>query len=393
MEMIPLSRATYIETSIEYVRNVLESGKLAGQGPYTQKCYDWLKKILPSGDCFLTTSGTSALEMAAMLLDIKPGDEIIFPSFTYVATVNAFVVQGATPVFVDIEIGTMNVDASKIESAITDHTRAIVPVHYAGIPCDMDAIMAIAKRHGLRVVEDAAQGLLSQYKGKYLGTIGDLGCISFHETKNFTSGGQGGALFVNDPALFERAEVIYDNGTNRVQFLRGTVSQYSWQDRGSNFILPEVLAALLFAHFELSDSISDRRLQLWNKYHKELSSVAASIKNFAVPEIPTGCDHNAHIFYVRILDYRRRDSFIKHMRSRGVILRELLLKLADKVRDVESHCLRYEVIEKQETKNGTNCLTFHLLENVREQFGQGGLLAVDETIETVKTIGGFTVRV
>lgn len=248
------------------------------------------------GKAFLVTSGTTALEMAAMVVDISPGDEVIFPSFTFVSTVNAFVARGAVPVFVDIEEKTMNIDVSKIEAAITPRTRAIVPVHYAGISCMMDEIMDLATLHSLVVIEDAAQSLTSKYHGKFSGTIGHIGCFSFHETKNFTSGGQGGAVLINQRELVDRAEVIYDNGTNRVQFLRGEIQQYEWQDVGSNCVLSECLAALLWSHLELSDVVQQRRLEIWHKYHAQLQELAVATSAFDVPKIPPGCEVNGHIY-------------------------------------------------------------------------------------------------
>lgn len=294
--MIPLSKPFLPTTSVRYIQEVLRSGRLVGQGPWTQLCTRWLEDMMLEGKAFLVTSGTTALEMAAMVVDISPGDEVIFPSFTFVSTVNAFVARGAVPVFVDIEDKTMNIDVSKVEAAITPRTRAIVPVHYAGISCMMDEIMDLATLHNLVVIEDAAQSLTSRYGGKFSGTIGHIGCFSFHETKNFTSGGQGGAVLINQRELVDRAEVIYDNGTNRVQFLRGEIPQYEWQDVGSNYVMSECLAALLWSHLELCNVVQQRRREIWHKYHAQLQELAVATSAFDVPSIPPGCEINGHIF-------------------------------------------------------------------------------------------------
>ncbi|KAI9774986.1 MAG: hypothetical protein M1840_000202 [Geoglossum simile] len=315
--MIPLSRPAFLGTELEYVGGILQAGTLSGLGPYTRRCEQWLEQFMDSGKAFLTTSGTAALEMAAMLADIQAGDEVIVPSYTYVSTVNAFVVRGAAPVFVDIEHDTMNMDATKVEAAITPKTRAIVPVHYAGIACDMDVIMAVANRNNLLVIEDAAQAPTSTYKGRALGTIGHIGCMSFHETKNFTSGGQGGAVLVNRDALVDRAEVIHDNGTNRARFLRGQVDQYAWQDIGSNFVVSEVLAAILWSHLEAADEISQKRHQLWSEYQQRLEPLAAA-GYIVLPYIPLGSVHNAHIYYIKVRDPHQRKALIRHMKAQGI---------------------------------------------------------------------------
>ena len=316
--MIPLSRPALIGSELEYVGDILKAGTLSGQGQYTRRCEQWLEKFMDSGKAFLTTSGTAALEMAAMLANIQAGDEFIVPSYTYVSTVNAFVIRGGVPVFIDIENDTMNMDATKIEAAITPKTRAIVPVHYAGIACDMDTIMAVANRNNLLVIEDAAQAPTSTYKGKALGTIGHIGCMSFHETKNFTSGGQGGAVLVNHDAFVDRAEVVYDNGTNRIRFLRGQVDQYAWQDIGSNYVLSEVLAAILWSHLEAADRISQKRHQLWNRYQQRLEPLVAA-GYITLPCIPPGSVHNAHIYYIKVRDPSQRRAFIHHMKEQGIV--------------------------------------------------------------------------
>ncbi|KAK1564193.1 TDP-4-keto-6-deoxy-D-glucose transaminase [Colletotrichum navitas] len=315
--MIPYSKPFTPPKALRYVEDVLNSGKLA-QGPYTQKCEDWLREMMPEGKAFLVTSGTTALEMAAMIIDIRPGDEVVFPSYTFVSTVNAFVARGATPVFVDIEKDTMNLNVDLVEAAITERTRAIVPVHYAGVSCNMDGLMRIASRHYLVVVEDAAQSLTSKYRGTYSGTVGHIGCISFHETKNFTSGGQGGAILVNRDELVDRAEVVYDNGTNRVQFLRGKLPVYEWQDVGSNYIMSEVLAALLWSHLEMAQDIQQTRLRIWNRYQTSLQPLSDCYGWFDLQTIPRDCEQNGHIFYLKLREASRRPMFVQFMREHGV---------------------------------------------------------------------------
>lgn len=317
--MIPLSRPVFLPQQLKYVEALLQDGHLSGAGPYTLRCEQWLEKSMSTkGKAFLTPSGTTALELAAMAIDIQPMDEVILPSYTYVSTANAFVLRGAVPAFVDLEADTMNIDASKIEAAITPKTKAIVPVHYAGISCDMDMIMDIAKRHNLYVVEDAAQGLVAKYKGKTLGTIGHIGCMSFHETKNATAGGQGGAVMINDEALLDRAKAIYDNGTNRAQFLKGKVSQYSWTDIGSNFLMSEILAALLWAQLETLDDIQQQRHVLFDSYLKALQPLEKA-GYITLPGTPEGREHNAHIFYLKLKEPEQRKALMAHMKAQGVI--------------------------------------------------------------------------
>lgn len=301
-----------------YIKDALQNTNLCGNGAFTRRCQQWIESLTGGGKVFLTTSCTSSLEIAAILVDIKPGDEVIVPSYTFVSTVNAFVLHGATAVFVDVEEGTMNMDHTKIEAAITTRTRAIVPVHYAGVACDMDAIMSLVEKHHLLVVEDAAQSLTSTYNSKALGSIGHMGCFSFHETKNFTSGGQGGAIIINDPSLVARAEVVYDNGTNRRQFFRGEVDQYEWIDIGSNFIMSEVQAACLWAQLETADKIGARRKDLWTSYYTALQPLvdAGLIR---LPFIGTGRVHNAHMFFIILQDKKQRDEFVRHMKKADII--------------------------------------------------------------------------
>ncbi len=293
-----------------------KNGVLAGDGPFTKQCHQWLEKNTNSHKVLLTHSCTAALEMAAILLDIKPGDEIIMPSYTFVSTANAFVLQGGIPVFVDIRSDTLNIDESLIESAITSKTRAIVVVHYAGVACEMDVIMEIARRRGLPVVEDAAQGVMSTYKGRALGSIGDLGCYSFHETKNVICG-EGGALLVNNPSYAERAEIIREKGTNRSLFFRGQVDKYTWVDRGSSYLPGELSAAFLFAQLQAAEGITNRRLDLWNHYHQSFE-ILESKDLVRRPIIPPGSTHNGHMYYLLLPNLDKRTKFIESLRKRDI---------------------------------------------------------------------------
>lgn len=281
---------------IAYIAEAHANCMLAGDGPFTKLCHEWLEQKTGAHKALLTHSCTAALEMAALLLDIQPGDEVIMPSYTFVSTANAFVLRGGVPVFVDIRPDTLNIDERLIEAAITPKTRAIVPVHYAGVACEMDTIMDIARRHGLAVVEDAAQGVMSTYKGRALGSIGDLGCYSFHETKNIISG-EGGALLVNNPKYAEQAEIIREKGTDRSRFFRGQVDKYTWQDQGSSFLPGELIAAFLFAQMESAEKITDMRQSCWQFYNDEFAELEQR-NILRRPVLPDGCSHNAHMYYV-----------------------------------------------------------------------------------------------
>jgi dTDP-4-amino-4,6-dideoxygalactose transaminase len=295
---IPFNSPYMTGRELRYIAKSHANGRLAGDGPFTQSCHRWLERKTGSSRALLTHSCTGALEMAALLLDIQPGDEVILPSFTFVSTANAFVLRGAVPVFVDVREDTLNLDERLIESAITSRTRAIVPVHYAGVGCEMDSILAVARRHGLAVVEDAAQGAMATYRGRALGSLGDLGTLSFHETKNLTCG-EGGCLLVNNPALVARAEVIREKGTDRSRFYRGEVDKYTWQEPGSSFLPGELTAAFLWAQLEVADWIINQRLATWLRYHQLLAPLEAR-GWLSRPIIPTGCVHNAHMYYVRL---------------------------------------------------------------------------------------------
>jgi dTDP-4-amino-4,6-dideoxygalactose transaminase len=302
----------------KYIADAIKSAKLSGDGPYGKKCQGWFETNLPARKTLLTPSCTAALELAAILIDIQPGDEVIMPSYTFVSTANAFVLRGAKIVFVDIRPDTMNIDENLIEAAITPETRAIVPVHYAGIACEMDTIMAIAKRHKLYVVEDAAQGMMSSYKGRALGTIGHLGAFSFHETKNYTSGGEGGLLIINEERFAERAEVIREKGTNRSQFFRGQVDKYTWVDIGSSYLPSELQAAYLWGQLEKAGEINQNRLSTWNTYNDGLKSLSKR-GVIELPVVPDGCVHNAHMFYIKLKDIDARTALIKCLKEHGIV--------------------------------------------------------------------------
>src|SRR5471030_3392629 len=316
--MIPFNAPPIVGTEIDFIRSAMGSGKLCGDGDFTQRCQEWLQQRFGSARALLTPSGTASLEMAAILLDIKPGDEVIMPSYTFVSTANAFVLRGATIVFVDIRPDTMNMDEQLIEAAITRKTRAIVPVHYAGIACEMDTIMALAQRYELAVIEDAAQGVMAQYHGKPLGTIGHMGCYSFHETKNYTAGGEGGATMINDAALIDRAEIIREKGTNRSQFFRGQVDKYTWRDIGSSYLMSDLQAAYLWGQLEAAEPINQRRLALWHNYNETLQTLAQAGR-ITLPTVAQGCVQNAHMYYIRLNDIEDRDAFIAHMKAADIL--------------------------------------------------------------------------
>lgn len=315
-EHIPFNKPFIVGKELYYIAQAVHQGHLSGDGYFTKKCNAWLEEHFMARKVLLTHSCTAALEMAAILCDIHPGDEFIVPSYTFVSTVNAFVLRGGIPRFVDIRPDTMNIDEKLIEAAITQKTKVIVPVHYAGVGCDMDTIMDIAKRHNLLVVEDAAQGVCATYKGKYLGTIGHLGCYSFHETKNFISG-EGGALVINDDNFIERAEIIREKGTNRSQFFRGMVDKYTWVDIGSSYLPSEMIAAFLYAQLEESDKITEKRLSIWNCYYDGLDQLEKNEK-LRRPIIPDECRHNAHMFYILLKDLDERTRMINYLKDADI---------------------------------------------------------------------------
>ncbi|RUL73163.1 dTDP-4-amino-4,6-dideoxygalactose transaminase [Dyella choica] len=313
---IPFNRPYLVGKELDYIAQAHANGHISGDGSFTRQCHTLLEQITGAGKALLTHSCTAALEMAAMLLEIAPGDEVIMPSFTFVSTANAFVLRGAVPVFVDIRPDTLNIDESLIEAAITPRTKAICVVHYAGVSCDMNTIMAIARRHELPVIEDAAQGILSTYEGRPLGSFGDLAALSFHETKNVISG-EGGALLINNPNLIERAEVIREKGTNRSKFFRGQVDKYTWVDIGSSYLPSELIAAFLAAQLEQAEELTRRRIDIWNRYHAWAESIEDA--GFARrPIVPVSCNHNAHMYYLLLSDLAARTQFIEAMKAAGV---------------------------------------------------------------------------
>jgi len=315
-ERVPFNRPFMTGKELYYITNAKFGNMLAGDGPFTKHCHEWLERKSGCDKALLTHSCTAALELAALLLDIKPGDEVIMPSYTFVSTANAFVLRGGVPVFVDIREDTLNLDERLIEAAITPRTRAIVPVHYAGVACEMDAIMAHANRHGLKVVEDAAQGVMASYKGRILGSIGDLGAYSFHETKNIISG-EGGALLVNDPALATRAEIIREKGTDRSRFFRGEVDKYTWQEVGSSFLPGELIAAFLWAQLEEAQSITNERLAIWQRYH-ELLAPFEQKGLLRRPIVPADCQHNAHMYYILLDPGIDRQKVLSEMKKNDI---------------------------------------------------------------------------
>lgn len=312
--MIPFNKPFTIENEFKYIQDAIDNGILRGDGIYTKKCHQFLESKLGCKKALLTHSCTAALEMSAILLDLEPEDEIIMPSYTFVSTANAFVLRGAKPVFVDIRPDTLNINENLIEQAITPKTKAIVCVHYAGVACEMDKILEIAKKHNLFVIEDAAQALGSFYKGKPLGTIGDLGCFSFHETKNIISG-EGGALIINNPNFIERAEIIREKGTNRSQFFRGEIDKYTWVDIGSSFLPSDIVSAFLYSQLENLEIINEKRLSIWNKYDEFFAQYDNYIKR---PEISLECSHNAHMYYILFENIEIRTKFIEYMKENNI---------------------------------------------------------------------------
>ena len=316
-KMIQFNIAPFAGKELVYVQQAIDAHKICGDGNFTKQCNRWLEEHFKAQKALLTTSGSTALDMAAMLCNIQPGDEVILPSFTFSSTANAFVLAGARLVFVDIRPDTMNIDETKIEAAITEKTKVIVPVHYAGVACEMDTIMDIAKRHGLKVVEDAAQGVMSTYKGKALGTIGDFGCFSFHETKNYSMG-EGGALIINDSQYNEKAEILREKGTNRSKFFRGQVDKYTWVDFGDSYLPSDMNAAYLWAQLEIAEEINQNRLATWQSYDNAFRPYekAGAVQ---LPVIPENCVHNAHMYYLKFSGLEERTQFISFMKERGIM--------------------------------------------------------------------------
>ncbi len=315
--MIRFNVPPYTGKEIEYIRQAVEAQKICGDGEFTKKCNRWIEERTGAKKCLLTTSCTHATELAALLSDIREGDEVIMPSYTFVSTADAFVLRGAKAVFVDIRPDTMNIDETKIEAAVTEKTKAIVPVHYAGVSCEMDVIMDIAKRHNLAVIEDAAQGILSTYKGRQLGTIGTFGCFSFHETKNYSMG-EGGALLIQREKDIEEAEIIREKGTNRSKFFRGQIDKYTWVNFGSSYLPSDMNAAYLYAQLELADEIFEDRMRSWEHYKRELTPLEEKGK-IELPVIPQGCTHNAHMFYIKAKDLEERTALISFLKEKDIL--------------------------------------------------------------------------
>ena len=314
--MINFNIPPYVGDEKQYIAEVIDKRKMCGDGEFTKRCNKWLEEKTKTSKALLTTSCTHATEMAALLAGIKPGDEVIMPSYTFVSTADAFVLRGATAVFVDIRPDTMNIDESLIENAITEKTKAIVPVHYAGVSCEMDKIMELAKKYNLIVIEDAAQGITSTYKGKALGTIGDYGCLSFHETKNLSMG-EGGALLIKDANKIEQAEIIREKGTNRSKFFRGQIDKYTWVDAGSSYLPSELNAAYLWAQLEMVDKIQSDRMRSWDKYYKLLKPLA-DLGDIELPYVPDECVHNAHMFYIKAKDLEERTRLITYLKGHEI---------------------------------------------------------------------------
>ena len=315
--MISFNVPPFLGTELKYIKEAIESHKISGDGNFTKKCHKWLEENFHAQKVLLTTSGTSALDMAMLLCDLQPGDEVILPSYTFSSTATAAVMAGARLVFVDIRPDTMNIDETKIEAAITAKTKVIMVVHYAGVACEMDTIMAIAHKYGLKVVEDAAQGVTSKYKGRYLGTIGDFGCYSFHETKNLSMG-EGGAFVINHPEYNERAEILREKGTNRSKFFRGQIDKYTWVDKGDSYLPSELNAAYLWGQLQAVDTIEQDRMVNWNKYYEALKPLED--KNLIeLPHIPDGCEHNAHMFYIKVSDLEERTRFIEYLKEHEIL--------------------------------------------------------------------------
>lgn len=314
--MITFNVPPCAEKAMDYIQECVKNQKICGDGAYTRKCNEWIEEKTGTAKCLLTTSCTHATELAALLADIQPGDEVIMPAYTFVSTADAFVLRGAVPVFVDIRPDTMNIDEKLIEAAITEKTKAIVPVHYAGVACEMDTIMDIAKRHNLFVIEDAAQGIMATYKGKALGAIGDFGCYSFHETKNYSMG-EGGALLIQNEKDIEDAEIIREKGTNRSKFYRGQIDKYTWVNYGSSYLPSDMNAAYLYAQLEIADEINNARRACWDRYYENLKPLAQAGK-IELPYVPEECVHNAHMFYIKAKDIEERSALIEYLKEHGV---------------------------------------------------------------------------
>ena len=315
--MIPFNIPPCVGTELKYLEETIRARKISGDGAFTKRCSRWMEERFRANKVLLTTSGTAALDMAMLLCDLQPGDEVILPSYTFSSTANAAVLAGARLVFVDIRPDTMNIDETRIEPAITEKTRAIIVMHYGGVACEMDTIMDVARKHHLKVIEDAAQGVMARYKGRWLGTIGDFGCYSFHETKNYSMG-EGGALVINDPAYLERAEILREKGTDRSKFYRGQVDKYTWVDFGDSYLPSELNAAYLWAQLEMAEEINEDRIRSWNAYFDALKPLAEAGR-LELPVVPEGCVHNGHLFFIKCRDLAERTALIQWLKEREIM--------------------------------------------------------------------------
>jgi len=370
---IPFNKPCYTANEDKYVLDSMRSLHISGNGPYTKKCEEWFENRLKCKRALLTPSCTHALEMAAILIDIKPGDEVIMPSYTFVSTANAFVLRGAKVVFVDIRPDTMNIDENLIESAITERTKAICVVHYAGVGCEMDKIMEIADKYNLYVIEDAAQGMMAEYKGKPLGTIGHLGAYSFHETKNYTSAGEGGLLIVNDDKFIERAEIIREKGTNRSQFFRGMVDKYTWVDIGSSYLMNDVSAAYLWGQLEVAEEINEFRLKAWNKYYSGLLELEKE-GFIELPTVPKHCRHNGHIFYIKVENLNIRTKLLSFLKEQGIYATFHYVPLHSSPAG-QRYC-RFHGVDRFTTKESGRLIRLPLFFNIKDE-------EIDYVIESI----------
>jgi dTDP-4-amino-4,6-dideoxygalactose transaminase len=370
---IPFNKPCYTGNEDKYVLDSMRSLHISGNGPYTKKCEEWFENRLKCKRALLTSSCTHALEMAAILIDIKPGDEIIMPSYTFVSTANAFVLRGAKVVFVDIRPDTMNIDENLIENAITERTKAICVVHYAGVGCEMDKIMEIADKYNLYVIEDAAQGTMAEYKGKPLGTIGHLGAFSFHETKNYTSAGEGGLLIINDDKFIERAEIIREKGTNRSQFFRGMVDKYTWVDIGSSYLMNDVSAAYLWGQLEVAEEINEFRLGVWNRYYNGLLELEKE-GFIELPTIPKHCRHNGHIFYIKVENLRIRTELLSFLKEQGIYAAFHYVPLHSS--PAGQRYGRFHGVDKFTTKESERLIRLPLFFNIKDE-------EIDYVIESI----------
>jgi dTDP-4-amino-4,6-dideoxygalactose transaminase len=377
--MIPFNKPALTGLELDFIKDAMSGGSISGDGKYSQKCSAWFEKKLKCKKALLTTSCTHALEMAALLIDIHPGDEVIMPSYTFVSTANAFVLRGAKIVFVDVRPDTMNIDESLIESAITTKTKAIVPVHYAGVSCAMDDIMRIAHKYNLYVIEDAAQGMMAEYDGKPLGTIGHFGTYSFHESKNYTSAGEGGLLIINDAKFVEKAEIIREKGTNRTQFFRGEVAKYSWVGIGSSYLLNDISAAYLWGQLQIADEINKKRLSVWNTYYQSLMALEEQ-SYLELPVVPEECRHNSHMFYVKVKDLGLRTRILEYLKSHEIWAVFHYIPLHDSIAGRQYS--RFSGHDVFTTKESNRLFRLPIFYNIKEQ-------EVNYILERMLQYGGY----